>query len=268
MTFHFLDAMSQWLIAVVFLVLMLATTELGFRLGCVNKRKTCETTKSEISVLQGGIIGVLGLLLGFTLAMAVSRFEERKQLVVEESNAIGTSFLRAQFVPDPEGKEISSRLRDYLDTRLQYSSVSKELDERQKAARVRAAQLQDELWSRAAAFAQQDPRSVTAGLLLTSLNTVIDVEAARSASTMNHVPETIILVVALVALLSAVLVGYLFGLGAQRHLLSTATLAAAITAVLFVIVDLDRPDRGLIRINQQPLIDVQARLHGAMSKTP
>jgi hypothetical protein len=144
---------------------------------------------------------------------------------------------------------------------LQYSLASTELDDRQKAARARAARLQDNFWSRAAAFAQKDPRSVTAGLLLQSLNDVIDLEAARFAASMNHVPETVILVVGFVAILSAAMVGYLFGLGNQRHLLSTVTMAVAITAVLLVIVDLDRPDRGLIQISQQPLIDVQSRLH-------
>jgi hypothetical protein len=193
--------------------------------------------------------------------MAVSRFEARKQLVVEESNAIGTSYLRVQLIPPPEGTEISDCLRDYVDLRLQYSLASTELDDRQKAARARAARLQDNFWSRAAAFAQKDPRSVTAGLLLQSLNDVIDLEAARFAASMNHVPETVILVVGFVAILSAAMVGYLFGLGNQRHLLSTVTMAVAITAVLLVIVDLDRPDRGLIQISQQPLIDVQSRLH-------
>ena len=260
MRFQFFDAASQWLIAVVFLALMLASTEVGFRLGCANKRPT-DATKSQISHLQSCILGVLGLLLGFSLAMAVSRFEVRKQLMVEESNAIGTSHLRAQLIPPPEGEEISDCLREYVDVRLQYSLCSSELDQRQKAARARAASLQNEFWSRAAAFARQDPRSVTAGLLLQSLNTVIDLESAQFAASRNHVPETVILVVGFVALLSAVMVGYLFGLGNQRHLLSTVTMAAALTAVLLVIVDLDRPDRGLIQISQQPLIDVQITLH-------
>jgi hypothetical protein len=258
--FQFFDAASQWLIAGVFLALMVAASEAGFRVGSANKR-TSDATKSQISNLQACIIGVLGLLLGFSLAMAVSRFEFRKQLVVEESNAIGTSHLRAQLIAPPEGTEISDYLRDYVDLRLQYSLASTELDDRQKAARARAARVQDEFWSRAAAFARKDPRSVTAGLLLQSLNTVIDLESARFAASMNHVPETVILVVGLVALLSAALVGYVFGLGHQRHFLSTVTMAVAITAVLLVILDLDRPDRGLIQISQQPLIDVQTRLH-------
>ena len=265
MGFEFLDAASQWLIGFVFLVLMLATGEAGFRLGCANKSTTSEVTRSQISYLQAGIIGVLGLLLGFTLAMAVTRFEARKQLVVEESNAIGTSCLRAQLIPSPEGTEILNRLRDYVDVRLQYSFASIDLDDRQIAARARAVRLQGEFWSRAAAVAQKNPRSVPAGLLVQSLNTVIDLESARCAASMNHVPGTVIFVVSFVALLSAVLVGYLFGLGDRRHPFSTVILTAAITAVLLVIVDLDRPDRGLIRISQQPLIDVQNRLRSPVN---
>jgi hypothetical protein len=263
--FEFLDAVSQWLIGFVFLVLMLATSEAGFRLGCANKRTTSEATKSQISFLQAGIIGVLGLLLGFTLAMAVTRFEARKQLVVEESNAIGTSYLRASLIPSPEGTEISNCLRDYVDVRLQYSLASTDPDDRQKAAKARAVRLQGEFWDRAAAVAQKDPRSVLAGLLVQSLNTVIDLESKRRAASMNHVPGTVIFVVGFVALLSAVLVGYVFGLGDRRNLLSTVILTVAITAVLLVIVDLDRPDRGLIRISQQPLIDVQNRLRSPVN---
>jgi hypothetical protein len=258
--FEFLDASSQWLIGLVFLTLVLAASEAGFRFGCARQPTTTEVTKSQISYLETGILGVLGLLLGFTLAMAVSRFEARKQLVVDESNAIGTCFLRTQLLPAARGKAMSNLLREYVDARLRYSATSTRLDEGQKAARLRAVHLQDELWSRAVVFAQEDPRSVTAGLLLQSLNTVIDLESARFAASMNHVPETVILVVGFTAVLSAVLVGYLFGLGDQRNVLSTLTMAAALTAVLIVIVDLDRPDRGLIQISQRPLIEVLDRL--------
>jgi len=255
---EFLYWASQWLIGLVFLGSMLGTSEAAFHFGRAASRSTFEATKSQISYVQGGILGVLGLLLGFTLAMAVSRFETRKELVVEESNAIGTSYLRAQLVPSPEGSEISSRLRDYVNVRLEYSRASTDLG--RQTARDRAARLEDEVWSWAVAFAQKDPRSVTAGLLLQSLNRVIDLEAARWAASVNRVPAPVILVVGLISLLAAVLVGYLYGLGGRRHLLSTAILAAAITAVLLVIIDLDRPQQGLIQVSQQPMIDLQNRL--------
>ena len=84
-------------------------------------------------------------LLGFTLAMAVSRLETRKELLVEESKAIGTSYLRTQLVPSPEGPEISSRLRDYVDVGLKYSRARTNLD--RQTARTRAARVEDEVWS-------------------------------------------------------------------------------------------------------------------------
>lgn len=99
---------------------------------------------------------------------------------------------------------------------------------------------------------------MTAGLLLQSLNRVIDLEGARWAASVNRVPAPVI-VVCLISLLAVVMVGYLYGLGDRRHPLSTVILAVAITAVLLVIIDLDRPQQGLIQVSQQPMIDLQNR---------
>jgi hypothetical protein len=255
----FLFTANQWVIGFGFFGLVLAASEAGFHLGRSAKKSIDEATKSQISLIQAAILAVLGLLLAFTMSMAVTRFEARKQLVLEESNAIGTAYLRAQLVPSPEGMEIANRLREYLDVRLEYYRTGVDIPAI-RAARVRAVRVQDEFWSRAVAFAQKDPRSVTAGLLLQSLNQVIDLESAQWMATVNRVPETVILEVSLVALFSAVLVGYLYGLGNRRHLLSTALLAAAITLVLIVTVDLDRSRRGFIQVGYQPMIDLQDRL--------
>jgi hypothetical protein len=255
----FLYGASEWLIGLLFLMSMLAADELGFHLGRKAEPRTDEKTKSQISVVQGAMLGVLGLLLGFTTAMAVSRFDTRKQLVLDEANAIGTSYLRTQLLPTPEGTEIANLLREYVDVRLQYSGAGVDL-EHLKAAKERAEQLQTEFWSRAVVFAQKDSRSVTAGLLLQSLNQVIDLEAARWTAFVHHVPETVIYVDGIVALLAAILVGYGYGLGGRRHVFSMFILAFSITAVLAVIVDLDRPRQGFIRVSQQPMIDLQHQL--------
>ncbi len=259
MSADFLYGAGEWLIGLLFLAFMLAAHELGFHLGRKAEPRTNEKTKSQISVVQGAILGVLGLLLGFTTAMAVSRFDARRQLVLEEANAIGTSYLRTQLLTSPESTEIASLLRQYVDVRLQYSGAGADL-EHLKAAKDRAGRLQNEFWSRGVVFAQKDPRSVTAGLLLQSLNQVIDLEAARWTAFVHHVPETVIYVDGVVALLAAILVGYGYGLGRQRHLFSMFILALSITAVLAVIVDLDRPRQGFIQVSQQPMIHLQHQL--------
>ena len=98
-------------------------------------------------------------------------------------------------------------------------------------------------------------------MLLQSLNEVIDLDGARWMAFQNHVPGTVVYVIAVVGLLASVVVGYTFGLGGPRQLFSICTLSVAITLVLMVIIDLDRPHEGLIRVSQQPMLDLQRQLH-------
>lgn len=256
---------NETLIAGILLALLLAATEAGFRIGRRDKSRIDEKTRSQISVLQGSVLGVLGLLLGFTISMAVSRFESRKQIVLDEANAIGTAYLRTSLLPEPDRAYIAGRLRDYLDLRLEYSRAGDDETtlknaDAVKMAREQLARVQNDFWTRAVSRAQQNPNPVTTGLLLQSLNQVIDLDAARWMALNNHVPETVVHVNTFIAVLAIILVGYSFGLGGQRHLFSVCLLAIAVTATLIVIIDLDRSRQGLITVSQQPLIDLQKQL--------
>jgi hypothetical protein len=256
---------NEALIAGVLLLLFLAATEAGFHLGRSAKPRIDEKTHSQISVIQGSVLGVLGLLLGFTISMAVSRFESRQQLVLEEANAIGTSYLRTGLLADPDRSYIAGRLRDYLNARLQYSRAGDDVATLKnvnavRAARAEIAQLQSEFWNRAVSLGQKNPNPVTTGLLLQSLNQVIDLDAARWMAFNNHVPETVVYVNVIVALLASTLVGYSIGLAGGRHLFSVILLSVAITVTLVVIIDLDRARQGLIVVSQQPLVDLQQQL--------
>jgi hypothetical protein len=190
--------------------------------------------------------------------MAVSRFEVRKQLVLDEANAIGTSCLRAQLLPAPEGPEIANLLRQYINVRVQYGTSGNDLA-RLNDLHTQTGVLQTELWTRAASYAQKDPNPVKAGLLLQSLNEAIDLESARWMAFQNRVPQNVIYVNAIVGLLAAMLVGYSFGVNGHRNIFSMCVLALAITLVLSVIIDLDRPRSGFIGASQQPMIDLLHR---------
>ena len=248
------EVVINWL----FFALILTATEIGFRLGRKLETGTPESIKSQISTVEAAILGILALLLGFTVSMAVSRFETRKQLVLEEADAIGTSSLRAQLLPAPAGPEIQSLLRQYVDVRVQYGTTGNNLARLEDLNR-QTARLQTEFWTRAAAYAQQDPNPVKVGLLLQSLNEAIDLAEARWMAFQNHVPESVIYVNAAVGLLSAMLVGYSFGVNGRRNIFSMFMLAVSITLVLAVIIDLDRPRSGYIRVSQQPMIDLLQR---------
>ena len=242
----------------VFFALTLTALEVGFQLGRKVEARTPESIKSQIFTVEAGMLGILALLLGFTMSMAVSRFEIRKQLVLEEADAIGTSSLRAQLLPAPAGPEISSLLRQYVDVRVQYGTAGNDFARLEDLNRE-TARLQTELWTRTVTYAQQDPNPVRAGLLLQSLNQAIDLGEARWMAIQNHVPESVIFVNAAVGLLSSMLVGYSFGVNGRRNIFSMFMLAVAITLVLAVIIDLDRPRSGFIRGGQQPMIDLQQR---------
>jgi hypothetical protein len=215
-------------------------------------------TRPDFSAVEGAILGSLGLLLGFTMSMAVTRFEVWKQLVLDEANAIGTCYLCAQLLPAPESVDIRSLLRQYVEVRLQYGIDGENADQI-KTTREQTARLEDEIWTRAATYAQEDSNPVKTGLLLQSLNQVIDLEASRWMALQNHVPITVIAVNCVLGLLTAIFMGYPLGLGGRRQLFATFVLALGITAALAVTIDLDRPHRGLIRAGQQPLINLQSQ---------
>ena len=156
---------------------------------------------------------------------------------------------------------MANQLREYVDARLEFVEAISDQGRSEQAA-ARAERIQDECWSLAVAFAQKEPRP-TANLLLDSLNQMIDLESKRTAAMANHVPETVIYVVALVSLFASVMVGYCYGTGKIRHPFSTSLLSLAIVVVLLVILDLDRPREGFIRISQRAMLQLRDRMRAA-----
>jgi len=244
----------------VFLLLMISAIETGFRLGRWAASSSGSRAAAQISVVEASLVGLLGLLLGFTMSMAISRFEARKQLVLEEANAIGNAYLRSQLLPSTERNTIAGLLTDYLKNRTEFGAADDDPVKLQ-AMREHGQRLQGEIWGQAVAYAEKAQNPVLASLLLQSLNRVIDVEAARWMEFYNHVPAEVLYLNVIVSLSTATLVGYAFGMEGIRHIFSLFLLGLAITVVLSVIVDLDRPRRGFVRVSQQPMIDLQRQLN-------
>jgi hypothetical protein len=246
-----------WLFGLGFLVCMLAAVEAGFRLG--RKATVHADHRANIQAVEAAILGVLALLLGFTMSMAVSRFEARRLLILQETNAMGTADLRAQLLPAPEGPEIESLVRQYLDARTRYFTSGGDGDTL-RAIRTNTDQLQSAIWAHVNTLVQKDNRSIPAGLLVQSMNEMFDLQAASWAAARSHVPSTVISLNAVVSLLTAMFVGYTFGLSGVRHVFSAIMLAIAISAVLAVILDMDEVHGGFIHVNPQPMIDLKKSL--------
>lgn len=266
MTQELLYHLDLWFIFGVSIVFFLMGDEAGFRLGRRKRPAVDEDARSQITTIQGAMLGLLGLLLGFTFSMAMSRFELRKQQILEESNAIGTTYLRAQLMPEPTRKEVSNLLHQYVEVRLQFYQAGITGEGFPKAL-AQTERLQLQLWSRAAAWGDKDPRAVTAGLFLQSLNEVIDLHSKGLTALENHVPEIILVLLYFVALTAIGLIGYGCGLAGRRNFLVTLVTSVLIVAVIVVIIDLDRPQQGLIKVGLGRMVELHQSLEKADVET-
>lgn len=259
MTERLLFQTSLGTILIVLVVACLLAAEAGFRLGRRQRRLHGEAARSNVSTLQGALLGLLALLLGFSFAMAQSRFDARKQLVLQESNAIGTAILRAQLLPAPAGQEVVELFHQYVEVRLAFHDVG--LDESKLGEALRETdRLQGQLWARAVTAVERSPRPATAGLFVQALNEVIDLHAMRLNAMRNHVPEGVLWLLYFVTVLAMGLTGYGSGLGGDRNTWPTVTTAVLISVVVMTIMDLDRPRRGFIRVGQESMVDLRESL--------
>jgi hypothetical protein len=252
------DLLLIFLVSIGALILF---TELGFHLGRQAGRNTSEKARIQIGAIQAAILGLLALLLGFTFSMAMSRYEVRRLLVLDEANAIGTASLRAQLLPDPPRREIADLLRRYVQVRLDFYEADANAN-KLDAANQATNKLQTQLWSIAADLGVKEPRAVTVGLFLQSLNEVIDLHNKRLTALENHVPEIILFLLYFVALLATGILGYGCGLGGVRNFFVTVVSSILIAAVIIVIIDLDRPLHGLIQVSQQRMLELRNSMEG------
>jgi hypothetical protein len=215
----------------------------------------------------GGIaaatLGLLGLLLGFALSMAISRHDARRAVIVDEANAIGTLWLRAGLLDEPLESELRGAIRDYTDARVDLGRVGGDL-ERLRAARQQSATSEGAIWAVVERAAQPGASPAIVSSLIASANEVIDLDELRMSSLENYVPAPIILLLVGVAAIALAFFGWSFGAAEQRSTTSMVALAFLLTAVLTVIMDLNRPHRGMIRVGDESLV----RLRKSIAASP
>jgi len=247
---------ASWIIAVGLFAVLIGALEIGRRLGRRARATIDETAKSQASSLQGAIIGMLALLLAFTLSMAISRYEARKQVILDEANAIGTTYLRAKLLPAPYATDAVNLLRQYVAVQLDLYNAGYN-QERLQAVSQQTVQLQQQLWSIAQTVSAQDNRSIPSGLFIETLNDTIDLDAKRTAAFQNRVPGVVLWLLFGVAAAAMGVVGYNDGLGNRRHIFGVVILIGLLVGIIWVTIDLDLPQYGLIRVNQQSMLDLQ-----------
>ncbi|MCJ8167577.1 hypothetical protein MKJ04_22230 [Pontibacter sp. E15-1] len=248
---------SSILVVVVLFILILSANEVGSFFGSRYHKKNGEDIKTQPSAILGGVFGLLALLLGFTFSMALQRFDNRTEAQINEANAIGTALLRTTLLPEPYPKEAHKLLQQYVTVRLEMLNIDITKREERKRLIRKTEQLQDLMWATAAAV-ELDPRPVTTGLFVTALNQLIDAQGKQNTIQQQHVPEVIFLLLFLVFIAAGALMGYAKGLGKNRSRIPTTIFIFLIVLVVFLIIDLDRPRRSLIRVSQESMLDLKS----------
>ncbi len=250
-----LDLLPIWGVFIFTIILLLLTDQAGYQLGRLLRNHWPDRSESSVGAMVGASLAFLGFLLAFITGVAVNIFIERRQLVIQEANAIGTVYLRAGYLDEPYSTKSRKLLREYVDARLvAFSSGEKQ------AALTRSEQIQTELWSQAETVARNSP-TPTISLYITSLNEVIDLGTERLNAELGiRVPPIILLGIYLVATLTMLLIGIQSSYAGSLNYIALVIMIIILAIVILIIVDLDRSRQGLIQVPQKALLDLQQQL--------
>src|SRR6266850_2945860 len=256
-------ALSVLLVALSLFVGMVLLLEVGRRIGLRRMRKDPEGARAGVGTIEGSIFALLGLLIAFTFSGASARFDTRRHLIVEETNAIGTAYLRLDLLPAAAQPPLRDSFRRYLDSRL---AVYRKLPDitAAKEELARSNILQREIWHQALAAARVEGAPPAAAiLLLPALNTMIDITTSRTVATQMHPPTIVFVMLFGLALVASLLAGYgMTGSKVRRwfHMLGFALVMAF---AVYVILDLEYPRLGLIRLDafDQALVELRESMN-------
>jgi hypothetical protein len=246
-----LDRLPLWSLLPITIVIAFAAVEAGRRLATYLQRSEQEK-ESPVGGMVGATLGLLAFILAFTFGLAGSRYEARRQIVLNEANAIGTTYLRAGMLGEPMRTDARNLLREYVDVRIegvQSGNVAQ--------AVVKSEEIHNRLWSVATLTAEKEKNVITS-LFIQSLNQVIDLHATRiMAGLRSRVPGVIWLVLYLLLILAMGMLGYQSGLANSRRSFAVIAVVIGFSSVLCVIADLDRPGQGMLEVSQQSMIDLR-----------
>jgi len=256
-----IDALPLWALFISILLVVLLSVELGYRLGKFRRSRHEQEREAPVGTMVGATLGLLAFILAFTFGLAAARFDTRRQVLLDEANAIGTTYLRAGMLPE-RGEEVRRLLRDYVDVRLEAVRSGNVME-----GIRRSEDIQQKVWTEAETVGQKNPSSIVVGLFVQSLNEVIDLHAKRlQAAVRSRIPGAIWVGLFAVAALSLIAMGYHAGLAGTGRSLAVLAVAVAFSVVIELIADLDRPQEGVLRVSQQALLDVQRSMNPPMPK--
>ena len=250
---NFLDNIPFWLLYILTFLFGFLAFEVGFRYGIFHHKKASPESDKSLDAMTGATLGMLAFLLAFVMSISIDRHDSRRQFVVDEATAIHSAYLQAGYLNEPYSSQIRSLLTEYIGLRI---ATVEDATVEQNINRSEA--IQAEVWKLAETMVKENPGRDEVSLFLESLGEVINLHTRRvTAAFTARLPVSILYGMYLVAALSMVMVGMQNSASGERNLFITIALLFVFTIVFMLIIDLDRPQEGFLRVSQQALIDVQ-----------
>ena len=257
-----LDQIPLWGVFLLTIAVVLLSIGIGTLLGKRGRHRPDHATEASLGTIIGATLGLLAFMLAFTFGIAAERLQARRQLLLDEVNAIGATYLRAGLLLEPHQSEIHKLLREYVEIRVSLAKEkSSRLIEKLREARARSEALQDQMWSHADALAKADRSSEIDALFISSLNEMINLHTSRVTVFAYRIPTAIWNVLYFITILSMVTVGYQAGLSGKSSFRVGLVLALTFATVILLIADLDRATEGRLKVSQQPMTDLQQKLN-------
>ena len=247
---------SSLLIAASLFMAIILFNEFGFRAGRFIQAQTDTQVKVLTGSIQASVLGLLALLPGFTFSMSMQRYDNRSMALIDEANAIGTAALRIQLLPTEHMAAADGLMSDYVKLRIAIGQLDLTKFSERSEYNKKIGEIQNKLWAISIAATNIDPRPVTTGAFVKSLNDMIDSQGKRNALLQMHVPEVVLILLFIVFISSGGIMGYSAGLSGKRIIAPIFLVSLLITLIVFIIIDLDRPKRGLIQVNQNIMTEL------------
>ena len=221
-----------------------------------------EEDEGPIGAAVNATLGLLAFILAFSFGLTASRFDNRRQLFLDEVTAIETTALRAELIPEPDRTEVRELIHRYVDLRLDFPLTKEAVLDRVRQSE----EVQRQIWPHAARLANADLKNADiVSLFVESVNEMMNVQTRRVTIGSYHIPSLVWFVLFGVTILSMIEVGYLFGRAQNVNWLFLFAVSLAFSGVMVLIADLDRSGAGVvaaITVNQQPVIDMHRRVYG------
>ena len=255
----FLQSTSTFVIVIVVFILIIIFYLVGHYIRQRALRKNPERSKIDLGPINGTLLGLLGLLLAFTFSMSSARYDNRRNAVIEEANAIGTVILRTDIYPDSMRSVLRSNLKEYLEARIAFYGAHMNL-EKAAAAYRKADEIGKKVWSIAATYAKDNPTVTISSQLIPALNSMIDITTTRLAVGEATVPDSIMYFLFILCFCSAFLLGY--DTKVKIDWIVVMGFAIMLSSTVFNIIDLDRPRSGFIDMDKpnQKIVELRDML--------